>query len=267
MDELAAVGLAVPEVLLPARGIDLARWAVVACDQYTSEPEYWKACEERVGAAPSTLRLILPEVWLGADDEDERVTAIQAAMREYLARRVLAPLSGFVLVDRATPHVALAAGPPRRARPRALRLAPRLARPRARHRGDRRGETPAAHARARGAALELPHVLVLIDDPQRTVIEPLASTARRVRPSTTRRSSPPAGRVRGFGVSDPAADRRRGARTARRAARGAPSRSCSRVGDGNHSLAAAKRCGSERKRESLEAQRARTPRASRWSSW
>src|SRR5262249_41753835 len=106
MEALSAVGLAVPEVLLPARGTDLARWAMVACDQYTSEPEYWKACEERVGAAPSTLRLILPEVWLGAADEDARVTAIQTAMRDYLARGVFGPpLRGFVVVDRATPHV------------------------------------------------------------------------------------------------------------------------------------------------------------------
>src|SRR5882672_9741640 len=69
MPNLSSVGLAVPEILLPAKGVDLARWAVVACDQYTSEPEYWKAAAERVGAAPSALRLVLPEVWLGAGDE------------------------------------------------------------------------------------------------------------------------------------------------------------------------------------------------------
>ena len=52
----------VPEVLLPDRSVDLKKWAVVACDQFTSQREYWKECEEIVGDAPSTLRLIYPEV-------------------------------------------------------------------------------------------------------------------------------------------------------------------------------------------------------------
>ena len=48
-------------ILLPKPGVDLTKWAVVACDQFTSQPEYWQAVEETVGDAPSTLRLILPE--------------------------------------------------------------------------------------------------------------------------------------------------------------------------------------------------------------
>src|SRR5262245_14565840 len=79
MPNLASVGLAVPEILLPAASVDLARWAVVACDQYTSEPEYWKAADERVGRAPSALRLVLPEAWLGAAEEPARIAAIQRA--------------------------------------------------------------------------------------------------------------------------------------------------------------------------------------------
>src|SRR5262245_24131424 len=178
MPDLSTVGLAVPEILLPARGVDLARWAVVACDQYTSEPGYWKAADERVGGAPSALRLVLPEVWLGAADEPARIAAIQRAMTDYLARGVFAPpLRGFVVVDRSTPHARSRLGllvaldlerydwrPGARALVRATeatveeRLPPRL--------------------RVReGAALELPHVLVLIDDPGRTVIEPAARAA------------------------------------------------------------------------------------------
>src|SRR5262245_16645008 len=107
MPDLSSVGLAVPEILLPAKGVDLARWAVVACDQYTSEPEYWKAADARVGAAPSALRLVLPEAWLGAAEEPARIAAIQRAMSDYLAGGVFAPARrGFVLVDRSTPHVA-----------------------------------------------------------------------------------------------------------------------------------------------------------------
>lgn len=49
-----------PRILLPRPGLDLAKWAVVACDQYTSEPAYWERVAQRVGAAPSTLHMILP---------------------------------------------------------------------------------------------------------------------------------------------------------------------------------------------------------------
>jgi Protein of unknown function (DUF1015) len=258
MEELSAVGLSVPEILLPARGIDLARWAVVACDQYTSEPEYWKACEERVGAAPSTLRLILPEVWLGAADEGARVTAIQATMREYLARGVFAPPQrGLVVVDRATPHVRSRLG---------LLVALDL------ERYDwRRGSKALVRATEatveerlpprmrvrRGAEVELPHVLVLIDDPRRTVIEPLAERARTRAPLYDTTLEPASGRVRGFGVTEP--DEIAGAARALAALAQGTDPFLYAVGDGNHSLAAAKQVWEERKRSLSEAERAGDP--------
>ena len=58
-------GFHIPEIMLPKEGTDYSKWAVVACDQYTSEPEYWEQVEEIVGDAPSTLRLMLPEIFLG----------------------------------------------------------------------------------------------------------------------------------------------------------------------------------------------------------
>ena len=54
--------VAIPDILLPVKGTDLSKWAVIACDQYTSEPEYWEACDKYVGDAPSALRVVLPEV-------------------------------------------------------------------------------------------------------------------------------------------------------------------------------------------------------------
>ncbi|MDD3959967.1 MAG: DUF1015 family protein, partial [Oscillospiraceae bacterium] len=56
--------IAAPEILLPVPGIDLYRWSVIACDQFTSEPEYWEETDRIVGDLPSTLRMILPEVFL-----------------------------------------------------------------------------------------------------------------------------------------------------------------------------------------------------------
>ena len=62
---LARIGVRLADILLPRPDVDLQRWAVVACDQYTAQPDYWAAVEELVGDAPSTLRLIYPDVLLG----------------------------------------------------------------------------------------------------------------------------------------------------------------------------------------------------------
>ena len=75
------------DVMVP-RVEDMEKWAVVACDQFTSEPEYWQRAEAIVGDAPSALRLILPEAELGGD-VGARVTAIHAAMRRKFSRQPL----------------------------------------------------------------------------------------------------------------------------------------------------------------------------------
>ena len=68
------------DILLPALGTDMTRWACVACDQFTSEPDYWQRAEALVGGANSTLRLILPEAYLGRRDESAETEKIAAAM-------------------------------------------------------------------------------------------------------------------------------------------------------------------------------------------
>ena len=266
---LAEIGLEVPEILLPAAGVDLSRWAVVACDQYTSQPEYWNAVDRGVGDSPSALRLVLPEVYLEAPDVEARIAAIQARMREYLARGVFAkPLRGFVAVERSTPHVAARRGlmvaldlerydwrPGARALVRATeatvpeRLPPRL--------------------RVReGAALELPHVLVLIDDPEETVIGPVCEAAARASALYDFELMNGAGRIRGFAVSEPA--RIEGVARAL-AALAEPALQAAKYGasdgdpflyasgDGNHSLAAAKLFWDRRKVALGAAQRERDP--------
>src|SRR5258708_6645357 len=74
-----------PRILLPSPGIDLAKWAVIACDQYTSEPDYWRSVAREVGEAPSTLHMIFPETYLGTSDATSRIRNIQDTMRSYLA--------------------------------------------------------------------------------------------------------------------------------------------------------------------------------------
>lgn len=70
-------------ILLP-KDVDMTKWSVVACDQYTSEPEYWKEVEKEVGSTPSTLNLILPELYLEDTDVEDRIKKINKTMEEYL---------------------------------------------------------------------------------------------------------------------------------------------------------------------------------------
>ena len=65
------------DILIPKT--DARRWAVVACDQYTSEPAYWEAVDAEVGDAPSTLRITLPEVYLESEDVADRIDTVSEA--------------------------------------------------------------------------------------------------------------------------------------------------------------------------------------------
>lgn len=91
----------IPEILLPNTN-DMTAWAVIACDQHTSDFEYWKELDEQIGDKPSTLRLILPELYLETDYSN-MTEQIYATMRKYKANGLFKKLQkGFVLVERST---------------------------------------------------------------------------------------------------------------------------------------------------------------------
>ncbi len=75
------LGIQIPQIHLPKPGTDLTKWAVIACDQFTSQPEYWHEVEKIVGDAPSTLNLTFPEVYLEKPGGEERIRNIQSSMR------------------------------------------------------------------------------------------------------------------------------------------------------------------------------------------
>ena len=169
------IGVLVPNVMLPPKGTDFSKWAVVACDQFTSQPEYWEAARKFIGDAPTTLDLFLPEAYLGKEGEAERIATIRKNMREYMAKGILETKpQGFVLVKRSV------AGNTRWGLVMALDLecydynkgATTLIRA---TEGTIVERIPPRLRIREGAPLELPHILVLIDDPKRTVIEPLAA--------------------------------------------------------------------------------------------
>ena len=83
-DIFSTLGFKAADILLPKEGIDCEKWAVVACDQYTSQEEYWESLSEYVGDSPSTLRLIYPEVYLEKGDKNAIISSINANMNKYL---------------------------------------------------------------------------------------------------------------------------------------------------------------------------------------
>ena len=226
------------DILLPRPGVDLTKWAVVACDQFTAQPEYWERAEALVGEAPSALRLILPEAWL--NESERRVPAIHRAMADYLDTGVLktAVEDGFVLVERAT-----AAG----VRPglmAALDLEQYDFTPgsdsliRATEGTVLERVPPRARIRA-GAPVELPHVMMLIDDPADTVIGPLAARREALRPLYDFELMLGGGHLRGWAVEG---ENTRGVFEAVDALNAKANGLLYAVGDGNHSLAAARQC-------------------------
>ena len=250
MSDTASLGIEAPLVLLPNDRVDLGAWAVVATDQYTSQPEYWERVDAAVGERPSTLRLILPEVYLGQPDVQQRIDAIHAAMRRYLADGVLAqPVRGFIVVDRKTSHA-----PTRKGLIVALDLEHYEFKPgstslvRATEKTVEERLPPRVEVR-RGALLELPHVMVLIDDAERSVIEPLVEALASSPPLYETELMEGGGAIRAWRVTRPEHE---AAIVRALAALAAPAAYRARygaegedvllyaVGDGNHSLAAAK---------------------------
>ncbi len=161
-------------ILLPDfKKTDGSRWAVIACDQFTSEPEYWDAAEKYVGDAPSALRLILPEVRL--DKAEECVPVINKTMYQYLGSVLHENPETMIFVERTQPS-----GGVRRGIVGMVDLEcydyRKGTEPRIRAtEGTVLERIPPRVAVRRGAPIELPHVMLLIDDPEKTVIEPLMS--------------------------------------------------------------------------------------------
>jgi uncharacterized protein (DUF1015 family) len=172
MKVIPDLGIQIPQVYLPQKGTDLTKWAVIACDQFTSQPEYWSDVEKIVGDAPSTLNLTFPEVYLEKTGGEERIKNIQSSMRKYMDEGILQPHDGLVYVERTV------AGKTRTGLVVCLDLeaydynkgSSSLIRA---TEGTIVDRLPPRMKIREGALLELPHILVLIDDPNRTVIEPL----------------------------------------------------------------------------------------------
>ena len=161
------------EILLPDfTKTDAKKWAVVACDQFTSEPHYWEAADKEIGDAPSTLRIILPEVYLS--ETEQRIASINSTMEKYLGDVLLSYPDSMIYTERTQSD-----GTIRRGIVMAVDLeaydfkkgASSLIRATEATVIER---IPPRVAIRKDAPIELPHVMLLIDDPDKTVIEPLS---------------------------------------------------------------------------------------------
>ena len=256
-EKFSKLGFYPSDILLPKKDVDMSKWAVVACDQFTSEPEYWERVEKTVGDAPSTLRLILPEANLKAPNVDEFIADINASMSKYLEEGIFETLKdSLIYIERGQSDGKIRHGligmvdldqydftPGSGALIRATEgtVLDRIP-PRARVR--------------RNAPIELPHVMLLIDDPEKTVIEPLTAAADKMESVYDFDLMENGGHIKGYKLSaaqiDAVADALTGLTTdeAMKSKYGVSGVAplLFAVGDGNHSLATAKSCYEELKK-------------------
>ncbi|NCB74135.1 MAG: DUF1015 domain-containing protein [Clostridia bacterium] len=251
------------DILLPEKA-DMGLWSVIACDQYTSAPEYWNSVDEKVGSSPSTLRLILPEAYLETRDVAQQTEKINAAMESYLSDGVFKTVeNSYIYVERE-----LEAGKIRRGLLglidleaydyRADSVSPVHA-----TEGTVESRLPPRVKIREGAALELPHIVVFIDDPENRVFTDLGEGEKLYdfdlmdaggHITGTRVTGKDAKRVQNElnKLADPEY-------LEKRYALGGKSPVIIAMGDGNHSLATARLCW-ERIREGLSpAQRENHP--------
>ncbi|MCI8405097.1 MAG: DUF1015 domain-containing protein [Clostridia bacterium] len=241
------------DVLIPHK-IDFTKWSVVACDQYTSEREYWEDVKNITGDAPSTLNIIFPEVYLDDGNADERIKNINVKMEEYLENGLFHEYKDtFIYVKRTqsdgrTRHGLVgkldleeydfSAGSQSKIRATEGTIIERI---------------PPRQRIRKNAPLEVPHILILIDDRERMVIEPLESKVESFEKVYDFDLMKNAGHLVGYNVNNIAkreillSIEKLGDKDAFEAKYGVKGKGILMfaAGDGNHSLATAKTCWEE----------------------
>ncbi len=225
------------DIMLPKK--DFTKWAVIACDQYTSEPEYWDETKKTVGDTPSALNIVLPEVYLEKDNS-ERIAKINQNMKAYKEQGVFdiypdtlvltvrtlndgKVRTGIVgLIDLEDYSYEKGANTLTRATEATVveRIPPRV-------------------EIRKDATLEIPHIMLLIDDPERTVIEPLTEKTEDYQKLYDFTLMQNAGEIKGYKIPENKADE---INIALDNLKIKGNGLLFAVGDGNHSLATAKEC-------------------------
>ena len=245
---MKTVGFQAGEILLPR--CDLEKWSVVACDQFTSQPEYWEEVERIVGDAPSAYRLIFPEALLSKVNFEEKIDSINQKMEKYWNEGLFQSYpDAMIYVERTLLDGSVRKGilglldleeyDYRKGSGSLVRATE----------GTVMERIPPRVQIREHALLELPHVLVLVDDPEKTVVEPVAERRKTLQGLYDFRLMQGGGRIRGWLLDEVERERV----TAALEKLGDPEKFREKygvdapvllyaVGDGNHSLASAKEC-------------------------
>ena len=239
------------EFLLPSQGADMSKWAVIACDQFTSDRGYWERLAGYVGESPSTLRLILPEVYLPDGDEKQRARDIYAHMERYCSDGTLVGKNGFIIVERTLKN-----GKKRLGAVAAVDLEEYEYTPKNNARIKATEKTveerlPARVALRKGALLEASHIMLLAENVLGLLREYADGEGEIVYDFDLNMNG---GHLKGKLIDDPAK-----LAAIENAALGGHDGLAFVVGDGNHSLAAAKKIWEEVKKDLSEEERKTSP--------
>ncbi len=254
-------------ILLPDVA-DMQKWSVVACDQYTSEPAYWEAVQSFVDGAPSTLSLVFPEIYLEEADADLRIQTIDRTMDDYVKSGILKETGPcFVYVERTLKDGRVRKGLVGMVDLEAYDFAPGAKPPVRATEGTVLERIPPRVKIRKDALLELPHVMLLIDDAKKTVIEPLAQKKAEFTKLYDFDLMMDSGHIAGYQVSKDAANAVHSALDAlgdkdafyKKYGPQTGDVLLFAVGDGNHSLATAKTCYEAVKAEIGEAAAKKLP--------
>ncbi|MEN8906453.1 MAG: DUF1015 domain-containing protein [Clostridiales bacterium] len=174
-DNFSKIGITIPNIYIPSNYVDMKKWAVIACDQYSSQPDYWENLKKFIDSEPSTLNMILPEVYLEDSNYEDKLNKINSTMSNYLNDKIINNIGeAFILVKRKVNDTQTRNG---------LILAVDLefydynkgsdTLIRATE-GTIVDRLPPRIKIRENAPLEIPHVQMLIDDPCKSIIEPIA---------------------------------------------------------------------------------------------
>jgi len=245
------------KIMLPEKGVDMSKWSVVACDQYTSEPEYWTAVEKYVGDKPSMLNMILPEIYLESADVADRIKKICSSMDKYIAEGVLCESEPSYIYTERT----LANGKVRKGivgmidlecydYSKGSKSAVRATE------GTILERIPPRMRVRENASIESPHIMILIDDIDCKIIEPLSANTDKYKKAYDFKMMMDSGSLKGYYISDDDSCRVDALldelcdldkfNAKYEVAEDYPLSFA--VGDGNHSLATAKACWEELKK-------------------
>ncbi len=249
MKKIEDFGIRVPEILLP-KNIDVKSWSVIACDQYTQDLDYWKKAEAAAAGKPSTLNLILPEVYLNSPDKPARIEKIRETMKSYIAEGAGSQGSVFAEARKSMIYIErkTAFGRMRRGLVTQIDLETYEWKPfstaniRATEATIVERIPPRMEIR-RGAPLELPHIMLLVDDKDDLLIGGAGDSVKSKTPLYKGELMCNGGSITGWAVESEAELERVTEAVSKiaeknRAADG--STFLFAVGDGNHSLATAK---------------------------